>query len=181
MSKIRKVSSRAALLAVLLAAGLAVAAPKIGSIVTVRVLTAKVMAAPKFIGKSNGDVSRGQQLTVAETKGDWIRVTGAGRATGWIHKTNLTERAVTLSSKPGGEGKGAASRDELELAGRGFTPQVEDQYRQKNPKLDFSHVDRIEKTEVDPAKLEAFIAEGELAVGDEASAGDAASGAGGAR
>lgn len=166
MSKIRKLSGRAALLAVLLAAGIALAAPKVGSIVTVRVLTAKVMAAPKFIGKANGDVSRGQQLTVTEAKGDWIRVSGG--ATGWIHKTNLTERAVSLSSKPGGEGKGAASRDELELAGRGFTPQVEDQYRQKNPKLDFSHVDAIEKTEVDPGKLEAFIADGELSLGDEA-------------
>lgn len=173
MTKLRKLSSRAALLAVLLAAGLAVAAPKIGSIVTVRVLTAKVMAAPKFIGKSSGDVSRGQQLTVAEVKGDWIRVTGGGGSSGWVHKTNLTERAVTLSSKPGGEGKGAASRDELELAGRGFTPQVEDQYRQKNPKLDFSHVDNIEKTSVDLAKLEAFIADGELDLGEEAAEGGA--------
>lgn len=162
------------LLASALAAGVALAAPKVGSIVTVRVLTAKVMAAPKFIGKSNGDVSRGQQLTVAEAKGDWIRVAGgAGAAGGWIHKTNLTERAVTLSSKPGGEGKGAASRDELELAGRGFTPQVEDQYRQKNPKLDFRHVDAIEKLEVDPEKLEAFIAAGELSVGDAGDAGEA--------
>lgn len=163
--KIVRSPGRAVLLAILLAAGVAVAAPKIGSVVTVRVLTAKVMATPKFIGKANGDVSRGQQLTVAEAKGDWIRVSGA--AAGWIHKTNLTERAVTLSSKPGGEGKGEASRDELELAGRGFTPQVEDQYRQKNPKLDFSHVDAIEKTEVDLGKLEAFIADGELAIGDE--------------
>lgn len=172
--KIVRSSGRKLLLGLLitsaLAAGVAVAAPKVGSIVTVRVLTAKVMAAPKFIGKANGDVSRGQQLTVAEAKGDWIRVSGA--SAGWIHKTNLTERAVTLSSKPGGEGKGAASRDELELAGRGFTPQVEDQYRQKNPKLDFAHVDAIEKLEVDPVKLEAFIADGELTVGEEAEAGD---------
>src|SRR5262245_32723978 len=113
MMKLVNRPGRAALLGILLAAGVAVAAPKIGSVVTVRVLTAKVMAAPKFIGKANGDVSRGQQLTVAEAKGDWIRVSGA--AAGWIHKTNLTERAVTLSSKPGGEGAGAASRDELEL------------------------------------------------------------------
>lgn len=35
---------------ILFAAGLAVAAPKAGSIVTVRVLTAKVMKNPKFIG-----------------------------------------------------------------------------------------------------------------------------------
>jgi len=148
-----------------LVAGLAVAAPKTGSIVTVRVLTAKVMKAPKFIGPAAGDVSRGAQLTFQEAKGDWYHVTGT--VEGWIHKTNLTERQVTLSSKPGGEGTGTASSDEVELAGRGFTPQVEGQYREKNPNLDFSHVDKIEKTAIDPGELEAFVNEGKLAGGGQ--------------
>ena len=154
---------RKVLLALLLAASVAMAAPKVGSIVTVRVLTAKVMKTPKFIGSAAGDVSRGTQLTFEEAKGDWYRV--SGQVSGWIHKTNLTERQVTLSSKPGGEGAGAANRDEVELAGRGFTPQVEGQYRQQNPNLDFSHVDAIEHTSIDPAELEAFVTEGKLAGG----------------
>jgi len=156
---------RTVVCSILLAAGIAVAAPKVGSVVTVRVLTAKVMKTPKFIGPAAGDVSRGAQLTFQEAKGDWYRVTGT--VEGWIHKTNLTERQVTLSSKPGGEGAGAASRDEVELAGRGFTPQVEGDYRQKNPNLDFSHVDKIEKTSIDPGELEAFVTEGKLAGGDQ--------------
>lgn len=148
------------LCSILFVASLAFAAPKAGSIVTVRVLTAKVMKTPKFIGPAAGDVSRGAQLTFQEAKGDWYRVSGT--VEGWIHKTNLTERQVTLSSKPGGDGAGNASRDEVELAGRGFTPQVEGEYRNKNPNLDFSHVDKIEKTSIDPAELEAFVAEGKL-------------------
>ena len=143
-----------------LVASLAIAAPAAKSIVTVRVLSAKVMTGPKFIGATAGSVSRGQQLTFEEAKGDWYRVTGA--FSGWIHKTNLTERQVTLSSKPGGEGAGAASNDEVELAGRGFTPQVEGQYREKNPNLDFTHIDAIEKTSIDPAELDAFVTEGKL-------------------
>ncbi len=151
------------LCSVLFVASLAFAAPKTGSIVTVRVLTAKVMKAPKFIGPAAGDVSRGSQLTFQEAKGDWYRVSGG--VEGWIHKTNLTERQVTLSSKPGGDGAGNASRDEVELAGRGFTPQVEGEYRSKNPNLEFSHVDKIEKTSIDPGELEAFVAEGKLGGG----------------
>jgi hypothetical protein len=147
----------------LLAASIAIAAPKAGSVVTVRVLTAKVMKSPKFIGPAAGDVSRGAQLTFEEAKGDWYRVSGT--VGGWIHKTNLTERQVTLSSKPGGEGDGTASRDEVELAGRGFTPQVESEYRNKNPDLNFSHVDSIEHTQIDPAELETFVTEGKLAGG----------------
>jgi len=144
---------------VLAASGAAWAGIKAGSQVTVRVMSAKVMKSPKFIGTTAGNLSRGDALTVKEVKGDWYRVEGAAK--GWIHKDNVIEGKVELSSKPGG-GSGGASRDEVELAGRGFTPQIEDSYKNKNPELDFSHVDAIEKTGIDPSELEAFVAEGQL-------------------
>ncbi len=140
-------------------AGVALAGIKAGSQVTIRVMSAKVMSSPKFIGASAATLSRGDQLTVKEVKGDWYKVEGA--ATGWVHKTNVVEGKVELSTTPGGGGSGA-SRDEVELAGRGFTPQIEDSYRQSNPNLDFSHVDAIEKVNLDPTELEAFVEEGGL-------------------
>jgi hypothetical protein len=148
------------LFVLLLGTGVALAAPKVGSSVTIRVLSAKVMKSPKFIGPSAGTVSRGDQLTVKQVKGDWYLVESSSY-NGWIHKSNVTEGRVALSSKPGGSG-GNVNRDEVELAGRGFTPQVEQQYKDKNPNLDFSHVDNIEKTAVDPTELEAFVTEGGL-------------------
>jgi hypothetical protein len=147
---------------VLATAGAALAGIKAGSEITVRVMSAKVMKAPKFIGTTAGTLSRGDLLTVKEVKGDWYRVEGA--ATGWIHKTSVVEGKVELSTEPGGGGSGA-SRDEVELAGRGFTPQIEDSYRQSNPDLDFAHVDAIEKVNLDPGELEAFVAEGRLGGG----------------
>jgi hypothetical protein len=147
------------LLLLLLGTGIALAAPKVGSVVTIRVLSAKVMKAPKFVGASAGAVSRGDQLTVKEVKGDWYRVEGS--YTGWIHKSNVAEGKVVLASTPGGAG-GNVNRDEVELAGRGFTPQVEQQYKDKNPNLDFSHVDSIEKTAIDSVELETFMAAGGL-------------------
>ena len=150
---------RRILFVVLVSAGLAVAAPKPGDTVTIRVLSAKVMKQPKFIGSTAGSVSRGDQLVVKEVQGDWYRVEG-GQA-GWIHKSNVTEGKVTLSSTPGGQG-GKVNQVEVELAGRGFNPEVEKKYRDKNPNLDFSHVDAIEKTSIDPSELEAFVAEGKL-------------------
>jgi len=147
------------LLLLLLGTGIAVAAPKVGSMVTIRVMSAKVMKSPKFIGPTAGSVSRGDSLTVKEVKGDWYRVEGS--YSGWIHKSNVTEGKVALSSTPGGSG-GNVNRDEVELAGRGFTPQVEQQYKDKNPNLDFSHVDAIEKVTIDPSELESFVTEGKL-------------------
>ena len=144
-----------------LAGAVAVAAPKAGSTVTVRVMSAKVMKSPKFIGPAAGSVSRGDQLTIAEIKGDWYPVTGA--KTGWINRTSVVEGKVALSSSPGGGG--GASRDEVELAGRGFTPDVEEEYRGKHPDLDFSHVEAIEKTGIDLSELGAFVEEGGLGGG----------------
>ncbi len=137
------------------------AAPKVGSVVTVRVMSAKVMKSPKFIGPAAGGVSRGDALTIKEIKGDWYRVEGA--KSGWINRTSVMDGQVALSSKPGGGG--GASRDEVELAGRGFTPDVEAEYRGKHPDLDFSHVEAIEAAQIDFTELEAFVTEGGLAGG----------------
>jgi hypothetical protein len=151
-----------ALAIVVVTAGAAIAGIKAGSNVTIRVMSAKVMKGPKFIGPTAGALSRGDQLTVKEVKGAWFRV--EGRISGWVHKTNVVEGKVALSTQPGGGGSGA-SRDEVELAGRGFTPQIEQEYRNANPNLDFSHVDAIEKAAIDPGELEAFVAEGKLGGG----------------
>ncbi len=153
----------AAVLALALAlAGPGATAPKTGSKITVRVLSAKVMKDPKFIGGSVGTVSRGDKLTFQAAQKDWYKVSTSGGAMGWIHKTNVTDSDVQLSSKPGG-GSGGASQEEVELAGRGFTPEVESQYRGKHPDLDFSHVDRIEALTVDGDKLADFAADGKVA------------------
>ena len=54
------------------------------------------------------------------------------------------------------------SSDEVALAGKGFTPEVESGYRSKHPEMDFAQVDKIESYKVDPATLQAFIKEGDL-------------------
>jgi len=137
-----------------------VAKPKAGSKLTVRVLRAKVMKKPKFIGANAGTVSRGATLTFRESKGQWYRVDGA--ASGWVHKGHVLEGAVKLASTPGREGS-ETSRDEVELAGRGFTPQVEGEYKKRNPKLDFSHINKIERaSEAEDEELTAFVQEGGL-------------------
>ena len=54
------------------------------------------------------------------------------------------------------------SSDEVALAGKGFTPEVESGYRAKHPEMDFGQVDKVESFKVDPATLQAFIKEGDL-------------------
>ena len=52
--------------------------------------------------------------------------------------------------------------DEVALAGKGFTPEVEKGYRAKHPEMNFALVDKVETFKVDPATLQAFIKEGDL-------------------
>jgi len=159
---LRRILSLAVLTAALVAVGAAVAlsAPKKGDTVTVRKFSAEVMAEPKFFGKKVKSVARGDFLTVIEAKGDWYNVDAGGSA-GWIHKSGVEDKKVTLSSKDKVGGSGA-SRDEVELAGRGFTPEVEAEYKSRNPKLDFSHVDAIEGYAADSGDVAEFVEAGNL-------------------
>jgi hypothetical protein len=137
--------------------------------VTVRAFTAPVRKAPRLIARPLGEVHRGAVLEVVEGKDDagaplsrpdWIAVRFEG-AQGWLHKEAVVEGEVRLSSKAGSEG-GALSEKETQLAGRGFSAEVEKGYRAKNAALRFEEVDRIERAGASPARLQAFLAEGKL-------------------
>lgn len=146
--------------AVGLAVGPSGAGPKKGDTVTVRVLSAKVMAKPKFIGKTVAEVSRGDHLTYQGDKSGWYQVkTSSGE--GWIHKSAVVDKKVTLSSDLS-SGQAGASEEEIELAGRGFTKDVEESYRKDNRELDFTHVDRIEALESDLEAVGEFAANGQV-------------------
>src|SRR5215470_18791204 len=131
-----------AALAVAAVVGAAAGAPDKGGTVTVQVMSAKVMKDPSFLGTTVATVVRGEHLTYQDSQKDWYKVTTSAGKDGWINKTSVVDKALTLSTKPGG-GTGGVSEDEVALAGRGFSPEVEKQYRSQHPDLDYSHVDAI--------------------------------------
>jgi uncharacterized protein YgiM (DUF1202 family) len=135
-----------------------------GNVVTVQVLSAKLQKTPSFLAPTTAKLVRGEQLTSVETQKDWLRVTTKSGEMGWIHRASVIDKAVALSTKPGGS-QGGVSSDEVALAGRGFSPEVEAKYRSGHPDLDFSHVDRIEKTDIDGAELARFVADGHVGGG----------------
>jgi hypothetical protein len=150
-----------ALLAVALPAG---AAPPKGGTITVQTLTAKLMKTPSFIGQTSAKLVRGEQLKFEEAQKDWYKATTAKGVSGWINKSAVVEKAVALSTKPGG-GTGGATSDEVALAGRGFSKDVEEKYKSEHKDMDFSHVDHIEKLDVDGDELAKFAADGKIGGG----------------
>src|SRR5919197_5399815 len=81
-------------------------------VVTVQVLSAKLQATPSFLAPTTAKLVRGEQLTALETQKDWLRVTTKGGQSGWINRASVVEKAVALSTKPGGS-QGGVSNDEV--------------------------------------------------------------------
>lgn len=102
----------------------------------------------------------GNQLQSNERRGDWLKVSFKGKQ-GWIHVSAVQEQKVKLSTLAGGRAA-ESTRDEVALAGKGFTPEVEKAFQAKNPTMNFAAVALIESYSVSDDELQAFIRKGNL-------------------
>ncbi len=126
-------------------------------VMVLQVNSAKLMSQPSFLGKPVATVRRGEKLTVQDWNKTWFEVRSTKGKVGWINKRSVAEfERAELSSD--GETSTGATGDEVEIAARGFSKDVEKKYRQNNAELDFRHVDRIEKLNVDVEKAAKFAA-----------------------
>jgi uncharacterized protein YgiM (DUF1202 family) len=122
---------------------------------------------PNFSGTPIAPVPAGAEVNVVTISGDWYKVEYQGNS-GWMHRQAFAQAEAPKSGLPGlpgmlfGGGVKETKSDEVALAGKGFTPEVEASYRQKNPSANFAQVDQVESFQVDNAKLQAFIKEGGL-------------------
>ena len=117
---------------------------------------------PSFLGAVVSTVQYGDQVEVRESQGVWRRVQVA-ETTGWIHESALTSRRIEWQAGER-ELSGAATQDELALAGRGFNAQVEGQFRADNQQIDFRWVDAMEAMRKTPFQLRQFLVDGGLRV-----------------
>lgn len=139
-------------LALCLCGALALAA----KVLQVQVRDGQIRQSPSFIGKIVGKAAYGQSVDILEERGDWCKVS-VGGATGWMHTSSLTDQKLTLAS-----GSGAAegvSGKEMALAGKGFSAQVEADYRRSHGG-DYAAIDAMERVSYDPAALLAFLTQG---------------------
>ena len=129
---------------------------------SVQVKTGHLRAAPSFLGKIVMTVSYGERVEVREEKGAWSRVVlPGGKGEGWVHASALTPKKIVLKAGASDVSQLATS-DEIALAGKGFNKQVEGEFKAKNPDLDFTWVDRMEKIVVTQEQMRRFLKEGAL-------------------
>jgi hypothetical protein len=129
---------------------------------SVQVQDGKLRADPSFLGKIIGTVAYGDAVTVIRQQDPWLFVsTRTGKLTGWIHSSALTEKEIVLRAGDANVQKTASQR-EIALAGKGFNPEVEKEYKKRNPNLDFASIDRMERIVISDAEIRQFMKDGKL-------------------
>lgn len=143
---------------ILLGAAIAFAATKM----SIQIKEAPIRATPDYLGKVNGKASYTDQVNVEDSKGQWKKVKAIKSGlSGWIHESALSEKEIRMSSGDK-DVKLAASSSELQLAGKGFNKQVEDEYKSRNKNISFRWVDKMAKISVSQTQIQKFVQEGEL-------------------
>ena len=114
-----------------------------------------------FLGTVVGTVAYGDRVTVNQTQAGWCEVSIAGK-TGWIHESALTPKKVVLASGGADARVQSVGSEEVALAGKGFSKEVESEYKKQNPQLDFTWVDWMGRQTVPSEQLVEFLKQGDL-------------------
>jgi uncharacterized protein YgiM (DUF1202 family) len=140
------------------------ATPGISLAQTFKVVQSKQQfyADPNFSANSLGSIPGGTEVQIVQQSGEWYQVEYQGQQ-GWLPQQAFPgAKKFDLSAVLKGKAVQESKTDEVALAGKGFTPEVEANYRQKHPNLNYAQVDQVEKFEVNPGELQTFIREGGL-------------------
>jgi hypothetical protein len=129
---------------------------------SIQVKKGEIRSTPSFLGIIVTRVSYGDRVYVREERGPWVKVGLPGNSNeGWIHTSVLTSKKIVLN--PGSANvQTSASSDELALAGKGFSKQVENEFKGKNPNVNYAWIDIMEKFVVSEKQIKQFLKEGEL-------------------
>lgn len=120
---------------------------------------------PSFFSNLVVRVPRGTAVDILGEQRGWAQVRVPGGATGWMHRSALTERQYEIRSTGRTTASAGTSPDEITLAAKGFNPDVERADRASATDANYDAVDRLEAwgvTAVDTETVQAFMQEGQL-------------------
>ncbi|MBI4495641.1 MAG: SH3 domain-containing protein [Deltaproteobacteria bacterium] len=114
----------------------------------------------RFFAPVVARIPYGDSVEELSRQGDWFRVRYRGKQ-GWVHVSAVEEQKFRLSDLAGQRAP-ETTREEVALAGKGFTPEVEKAFREKNPQLRYDLVSRIQSVRIPEEELQGFIQAGQL-------------------
>jgi len=137
-----------------------------GKTMYVSVKSAELKDSTGLLANVRGIVPYGAEVRVLQEKGRWVEVRAAGPPvlTGWMPSGDLSARRIVVSGT-----SAYATADELALAGKGFSAEVEAEYKRSasgNNAADYTAIDAMESQTVSGQVLYQFLQEGHLSAGN---------------
>ncbi len=126
----------------------------------VQVREGQMRNAPSFLGTIVARPSYGEHVILIEDRGIWKKVSSKG-VQGWMHASALTAKSIVLKAGAANV-QTSATGGEIALAGKGFSEEIEKEYKSQNRNIDFAWVDRMERFKVAPDEMPAFLKEGQV-------------------
>ena len=137
-------------------------AQRVGDTLYVNVNSANLKSFTGFFASTTGAVGYGDEVRVLAINGRWAQVQRAyGNVSGWIVSSSLTTKRIAAQGSTA-----SASAREIALAGKGFSPEVESEYKKNTGNLNYTAVDEMEKITISERELFAFMEEGRLNKGE---------------
>ncbi len=128
-------------------------------LMSVQVRTGQLRDGASFLAPVVSTLAYGERVQTQQTQGDWLQVSTTDGITGWMHRSALTPKRIVLKAGAGAVPVSGAG-EELALAGKGFSADVEAAFKRAHTGIDFSWVDRAEQIVVTPQETKVFLAEG---------------------
>jgi uncharacterized protein YgiM (DUF1202 family) len=126
----------------------------------VQVRESSVRVKPVFYSSAVSGVRYGDSVSVISEDNGWAEVQVKGKA-GFLPLSTVTATRVVLSSK--GAAKILADGSDIVLAGKGFSKEIEEQYKRSAVAARFDLVDKVERQcRVTPREVEVFVGSGGL-------------------
>ena len=131
---------------------------KTGTKMYVKVEEAVLKESPSFWGKNGASVFYGEEVVILEEKNSWkkVQLVIDSSVSGWISESSLTKKRIVASGN-----RVSASTEELALAGKGFTAEIEAEYK-KQASLNYDAVDKLETNLISFDRVLDFMAAGKL-------------------
>lgn len=127
---------------------------------SVQVKEGQLRSSPSFLAEIIAKPAYGDRVAIIQDQGPWKKVAIRG-VQGWMHLSALTAKTVVLRAGAANV-QTSATGSEIALAGKGFSEEVEKQYKSLNRNLDYRWVDRMETFQVSPKQMQAFLKEGHV-------------------
>ena len=129
---------------------------------SVQVQTGQLRSSPSFLAGIVGEVPYARQVQVLEERAGWMHVAVPGTSlSGWVHGSALSSRRIVLQA--GAEDvERAATTGEIALAGKGFNEQVEREFRNQNPNIDFRTINQMQASRPTMSQIQQFARDGQL-------------------